>query len=392
MGVLDAPVQKVALKPDLISFPSTRDQLLLHDHAGTGFPSWEPLINGGQAAAGSLSFNGRGLELISPDVSTSSPNGQIAGCSALHRLTRPNAQSRVYMKFEWRARVFRTSAGVFSFSKGFEFGIDTADWGTASLGGTGSGGLEPVAANRTLAMVRCCIQDESNTTYYGGKWQINAGSAAAPSWIDLKDGSNNLISPTVAGYEALQVGMNYGKWLRQRTELVFLLTPVTVTAASPVTLSTTASSTAVSYTGAVDPVAGAPVTGTSVSLGTYIASVNTAAKTAVLSVNATATTNTQAGAAFTASTLVARLEGLRHNDIGFGSLAGTSGYNNSVSTNSHANDLLNQQGVVSGTAIPAISQDQGFQGGMNIYTQIDNRSNQLSKAKLLIERAKVVAF
>jgi hypothetical protein len=41
------------------------------------------------------------------------------------------------------------------------------------------GGLEPVAANRTLAMVRCCIFDESDTKYYGGKWQITHGAAQA---------------------------------------------------------------------------------------------------------------------------------------------------------------------------------------------------------------------
>jgi hypothetical protein len=204
---------------------------------------------------------------------------------------------------------------VFSFTKGFEFGLDTADWGVYNAGGTGSGGLEPVAANRTLAMVRCCIFDESNTTYYGGKWQITHGAAGSPSYVDLADNSGNLLSPTVQGYEPLQVGINQGKWIRQYTELVFDLS-------------------------------GGGVSG---------------ATSAVL-------------------------EGLRHNGIGFGSLSGgATGY--TTPTGSGRNSELLKAGFV-----PAQSTDVNFQGGLNVYVQIDNRSTQQSKAKLVVARCRVVAF
>lgn len=305
-GEVDATV-----KPDR-AFPPARRQVLLHDHAGTGFPSWVALVNGG-APAGVVSFNGHGLEIISPDVSTASPNGQMFGASALNRLTRPagvgvGGWNKVYLEWEWYARVFRTAGSVFNFTKGFEFGIDTADYGTA--------GAQPVSANRTLAMTRCCIFDESDTTYYGGKWQITHGAAGSPSMVDLLDINGNKLSPTVAGYEPLTVAQNYGKWVRQYTEQVFDLT-------------------------------GGGVSG---------------ATSAVL-------------------------EGLRHNGVGFGSLAvGPVGYEPNVSKNARANELK-QTGFV-----PAQSTDAGFQGGLNIYAQIDNRSNQLSKAKLVIARVRVVAF
>lgn len=307
-------------KPDL-SFPPKRRQVLLHDHAGTGFPSWVPLVNGG-APAGVVSFNGHGLELISPDVATGTPNGQMFGASALNRLTRPagvgraGGFNRVYLEFEWYARIFRSASNVFQASKGFEFGIDTADWGVYNAGGGGTGGLEPVVGNRTLAMVRCCMFDESNTTYYGGKWQITNGAAGSPSFIDLTDNSGNLVSPTVSGYEPLQVGMNYGKWVRQYTEIVFDLT-------------------------------GGGVSG---------------ATSAVL-------------------------EGLRHNGVGFGSLSqGPTGYTTPTGAIPRTQEFL-KPGFV-----PAQSTDAGFQGGMNVYAQIDNRSTQQSKAKLVIARSRVVAF
>lgn len=306
-------------RPDK-GFPPARRQVLLHDHAGTGFPSWVSLINGG-LPAGVVSFNGQGLELISPDVSTGTPNGQMIGASALNRLARPagvgtGGWNKLYLEWEWYARVFRASSSVFSFTKGFEFGIDTADYGVYNAGGLGPGSLEPVAANRTLAMARCCIFDESNTTYYGGKWQITHGDASAPSYVDLKDVNNALISPTIQGYEALQVGMNYGKWIRQYTEQVFDLT-------------------------------GGGVSG---------------ATSAVL-------------------------EGLRHNGVGFGSLAvGPIGYSTDTGVNPRANELK------SASFVPATTTDAGFQGGLNIYTQIDNRSTQNSKAKLVVARVRVVAF
>lgn len=308
------------LEPDG-NFPPARRQVLLHDHAGTGFPSWVPLMNG-SLPNGVVGFNGQGLELVSPDIATNAPNGQMVGCSALNRLARPagvgnpKGLSRIYMEWEWYARIFRAGGSVFSFTKGFEFGIDTADYGVAGSGGGGSGGLEPVLANRTLAMVRCAIFDEGNVTYYGGKWQITHGAAGAPSYIDLTDSAGNLLSPTVPGYEALQVGINQGKWLRQYTELVFDLS-------------------------------GGGVAG---------------ATSAVL-------------------------EGLRHNGVGFGSLAaGPTGYSRDADVNARAGELL-KPGFV-----PAQSADANFQGGLNVYAQIDNRSTQLSKAKLVIARCRVVAF
>jgi hypothetical protein len=290
-------------KPDR-SFPPARRQVLLHDHAGTGFPSWVPLVNGG-APAGVVSFNGHGLELISPDVTANSPNGQMFGASALNRLARPAAWNKVYLEWEWYARVFRSASSVFNYSKGFQFGIDTADYGVA--------GAQPSLANRTLAMTRCTIFDESDTTYYGGKWQITHGAAGAPSMVDITDKDGNKAAPTV--FPALTVGLNYGKWVRQYTEQVFDLT-------------------------------GGGVAG---------------ATSAVL-------------------------EGLRHNGTGFGSLAGTTGYDPNISTNPHANELKTV------ALLPAQSTDAGFQGGLNIYAQIDNRSTQLSKAKLTIARVRVVAF
>lgn len=370
-------------KPDL-AFPPAREQVLLHDHAGTGFPSWDVLINGG-APAGVLSFNGQGLEIVSPDVSTGSPNGQMIGASALNRFTRPSVGSKVYLIFDWKLRVFRSASGVFTYTKGVQFGLDTADFGSAGSGGGGIGGLNPVGANRTLCMARCTLYDEGAATYYGGKWQITSGSAGAPAMVDLLDHNSALISPTTAGYEAMQVGMNYGKWLRQKTEMVIDLTPQTATRAA-VTLSVTNGSTAATYTGGTSPIVGAPVTGTSVAPGTFIASTDHAGNV-TLSQNATATTATLAGASSGNATVVARLEGLRHNGVGFGSLAvGPVGYEPNVSKNARANELK-QTGFV-----PAQSTDAGFQGGLNIYAQIDNRSNQLSKAKLVIARVRVVAF
>lgn len=297
----------VSLAPDS-SFPPQRRRVLLHDHAGTGFPSWVPLMNGGQAT-GPIHFNGQGLELVSPDVAGNTPNGQAFGASALNRLTRHAAFTKLYIEWEWSFRIFRSVTSVFNYSKGPEFGIDTADFGAAST-------TQPANGNRTLAMTRCTMFDESATKYFGGKWQITHGDAASPSYVDITDADGNVASPTVNGYEGLAVGMNYGKWLRQYTEQVFDLT-------------------------------GGGVSG---------------ATSAVL-------------------------EGLRHNGIGFGSLAnGAEGYDADVSTNTRANELKTT------SLLPAQSTDGGFQGGLNIYCQIDNRSNQLSKAKLLIHRVRVVAF
>lgn len=292
-------------KPDL-SFPPKRRQVLIHDHAGTGFPAWAQLMNAG-APHGVVSFNGQGLELISPDVSTAAPNGQMFGAAALCRLTRPAGFDKLYVEWEWAYRVFRSATSVFTYTKGPQFGIDTADWGTA--------GAQPANGNRSLAMTRCTIYDEAGT-YYGGKWQIQTGDATAPSWTDLEDNSGNLLAPTVSGYQNLAVGLNYGKWVRQYTEQVFDLT-------------------------------GGGVSG---------------ATSAVL-------------------------EGLRHNGVGFGSLAsGETGYDPSTGTNARANELKQVD------FIPAQSVDAGFQGGLNLYCQIDNRSNQLSKAKLCVTRVRAVAF
>ncbi len=290
-------------KPDR-SFPPARRQVVLHDHAGTGFPSWVALMNGG-APHGVVSFNGHGLELVSPDVSTAAPNGQMFGAAALCRMSRPAAWSKIYLEWEWYARVFRSAASVFSYSKGFEFGIDTADYGPA--------GAQPAGANRTLAMARCTIFDESAGAYFGGKWQVTHGDAASPSYVNITDLSGNLASPTVT--PGLVVAQNYGKWVRQYTEQVFDLS-------------------------------GGGVAG---------------ATSAVL-------------------------EGLRHNGTGYGSLAGTTGYDPDLSTNSRANELKTP------ALLPAQSTDAGFQGGLNLYCQIDNRSNQPSKAKLVIARMRAVVF
>jgi hypothetical protein len=387
MGLVFGEVDATA-KPDL-SFPPTREQVLLHDHAGTGFPSWDVLINGG-APQGVVSFNGQGLEIISPDVSSASPNGQAFGAAALNRFSRPSTGLKVYLIWDWKFRVFRSNNGVYSYTKGLEFGLDTADFGTAGTGGSGLGGLEPVSANRTLCMARCALYDEAGV-YYGGKWQMNAGAASAPAMTDLKDLSNNLISPTVAGYERLMVGMNYGKWMRQKTEMVIDLTPQVV-AVTPLMISVTNASTAATFTGTT-PISGAPVIGTSVPIGTFVAS--TGSGTLVLSQAATATTATLAGASCSGATVVARLEGLRHNGVGFGSLAiGSTGYSTDMTANPRAQELTAQQAVANGSGIlmPAISQDAGFQGGLNVYAQIDNRSSQPSKGKLLITRCRVGVF
>lgn len=306
-------------RPDK-GFPPARHQVLANDDQRSGFAEWVPLLNG-SLAAGIVSFNGQGMELISPDVSGNTPAGQMFGASALRRLQRPagvgaaSGFSKVYLRWEWYYRVFRSNNNVFTFTKGPEFGIDTADYGVYNGGGTGVGGLEPVAANRTLAMCRCAIYDESATTYYGGKWQITHGAAGAPSYVDLKDSSGNIISPTIQGYEGLQVGMNQGKWIKQITEQVFDLT-------------------------------GGGVSG---------------ATSAVL-------------------------EGLRHNGVGFGSLSGGAVGYTTPTGSGRTNELL------STSFIPAQSTDVNFQGGLNLYTQIDNRSSQLSKATLLVTRCRAVAF
>lgn len=379
------------LKPDT-AFPPARERLLLHDHAGTGFPSWEPLINGG-AATGVVSFNGKGLEIVSPDVSTNTPNGQAFGASALMRMVRPAAQQKLYLIFDWTLRVFRSNNGVFTYTKGVEFGVDTADFGTAGTGAGGIGGVAPVAGNRTLCMARCLMYDEPNATYFGGKWQLTNGSAGAPGEFDLLDLGGNLIAPSVAGYEALAVGMNYGKSLRQRTEMVIDLTPQAL-AESQVALSVTSGSASATYTGGQVPIVGSGILGTSVAPGTFVAAVNTGTSTVTLSQNATATTSTTAGASFSGATVTARVTGLRHNGVGFGTLAGTSGYNDQIGSNAHANELIAQQATVSAAGItaPALSRDVGFLGGLNIYAQIDNRSTQASKSKLTLNRVRVGAF
>jgi hypothetical protein len=317
----DVEVNAGSLSLPDTQFPPLERRVLAHDDAGTYFPEWVPLLNG-SLPAGIIGAGGDGLELVSPDVTTAAPAGQIFGCSALRRLTRPagvgkpGGLNKIYLEWEWYLRVFRSNNAVFTFCKGVQFGLDTADWGVAGSGGSGPGGLEPVAARRTLAMCRCLIFDEGNGDYYGGKWQITHGAAGAPSYVDLTDLSGNLLSPTVAGYEALQVGMNQGKWMRQHTEQVFDLT-------------------------------GAGVTG---------------ATTAVL-------------------------EGIRHNGVGFGSLSGGPvGYSPDLIVNPRAAELL-----IAGF-VPAQSTDVNFQGGLNLYCQIDNRSNQLSKATLVATRVRALAF
>lgn len=385
-------------KPDK-SFPPASADVLLDDHPGSGFPTWVPLLGGGLTSAGSVCFDGSGLQLISPDVSTGTPDGQAAGCSVLSRDVRPPAAQRVYIRAIWQARSFHVASSVFQSSVGYEFGLDTSDWGDATVGGIGTGGLAPTPGNRTLAMIRCTQFDEGETKYYGGKWQINVGSADQARWRDLLDYNGNKIAPSTPGYERLLVGQNYAKTLRQYTEIVMLLTPqqITPVTSGGVTLTVTSASTAFSYTGTDNPILGGWVRGTSVGKDVFITGVNTGAKTGTLSVAASASTSTQAGAAYVGATITGRIEGLRHNGLGFGSLAGgATGYDRDTATNPRANELLNRQGLYddAGTpcAAPACSRDVGFQGGMNHYVQIDNRSTQASKQTMWINRYKAVAF
>jgi hypothetical protein len=176
---------------------------------------------------------------------------------------------------------------------------------------------------------------------------------------------------------------------------VILLTPSVATGFQNSTLAWTGGVTAtLTYTGTPVPVVGAPVTGTGIPLGTTISSVNTGAGTLVIDQNTSAASGS--GCVAANPRFVAAVEGLRHNGVGFGSLSGGArGYTVPVN-GQRSGELLTQMGVqtVGGQpqCVPACSVDSGFQGGMNIYTQIDNRSNQPSKAKLVVPRVRVLSF
>lgn len=290
------------------SFPPSRRQVLLHDHAGTGFPSWVPLMDG-STPRGICSFDGTGLVITSEHNHYGGVNAQFYNPLALTRLTRPGGFAKLYVEWEWSARVFvyYNAGAKWTGVKGWSLGIDTC--GSAS-------GAQPAAGPRTLAFPRCVNYDEGTSTLHSGAWQITTGDATAPSFTYLTDKDGALASPVTPGYEGLTVGLNYGKAVRQYTEQVYDLS-------------------------------GGGVVG---------------ATTAVL-------------------------EGLRHNGVGFGSLAiGGKGYDPNIATNPRANELKTV------ALLPAQTTDGQFQNGLNLMAQIDNRSTQDSRNTLWINRVRAVAF
>lgn len=294
-------------KPDT-SFPPARRRVLLHDHAGTGFPSWVPLFDS-VTPRGICSFDGQALVITTGHEHFGGVNAQFYSSMALSRLTRPGGFTKLYVEWEWSARVFVYFAAEAKWTgvKGWSFGIDTCD--------SASGG-QPAAGRRTLAFPRCLNYDEAGAVLHSGKWQLTTGDAAAPVFTDLTDVGGNLASPITPGYEGLTVGLNYGKTVRQYTEQVYDLT-------------------------------GGGVAG---------------ATTAVL-------------------------EGLRHNGVGFGSLAvGGVGYDPNIATNPRASELKTT------ALLPSRTLDGQFQNGLNLMAQIDNRSTTDSRNTLYIYRVRAVSF
>jgi hypothetical protein len=79
-----------------------------------------------------------------------------------------------------------------------------------------------------------------------------------------------------------------------------------------------------------------------------------------------------------------RHEGLRHNGVGFGVLPAGGGYDPDPGTNPRAGELTGH--------VPASGVDAQFVNGCNVYVQLDNRSNQPSKATLYVYDVLAVAF
>lgn len=195
------------------SFPPSRRQVLLHDHAGTGFPTWVPLMDG-STPRGLCSFDGTALIITSGHEHYGGTNAQYYNPLVTSRLTRPGGFNKLYVEWEWSARVYvyYTAGAKWTGVKGWSLGIDTSD---------GVAGAQPADSNRTLAFPRCVNYDEGTATLHSGAWQLTTGDAAAPGFTYLTNAAGQTISPVTAGMGALAVGLNYGKVLRQYTEQVF---------------------------------------------------------------------------------------------------------------------------------------------------------------------------
>lgn len=199
----------MALAKDLspTQFPPRYSQVIAHDNASTGFRSWVPLHDGNEPR-GMGGFDGSALVLMTEDRPSMGDNAaQFHTSGWLNRLTLPAGADRVYLRWEWAARLWRGS----TFSKGFEFGLDTDDGGVP-------GSFAPANGNRYLMMNRCLLYDEAEAIYYGGKWQHTSGAVSSPGWTDMTDSVGEEITPFK--YPRLGMGQNYGKVLRQFTEQV----------------------------------------------------------------------------------------------------------------------------------------------------------------------------
>jgi hypothetical protein len=190
-------------------FPPRHSKIICHDNASTGFPTWAPLFDGSQPR-GAGCFDGRALQIMSEDRPTTGDNAAQFHTSAwLNRLTWPAGATKIYLRWEWGAEIFRGT----NFTKGFAFGLDIDDGGDP-------GNFAPANGRRKLMMMRCTMFDESETKYYGGKWQYQTGDANAPSFADFTANSGaDKISPFA--FPRIGVGQNYNKLLRQVTEQVF---------------------------------------------------------------------------------------------------------------------------------------------------------------------------
>lgn len=205
MGVVFGQVDAVSAVD--LAFPPRHSKVVLHDNQSTGFRSWAPLHDGNEPR-GIGGFDGSALVLHSEDRASTGDNAaQFHTSSWLSRLTMPAGATRMYLRWEWAARLWRGG----NFSKGFEFGLDTDDGGAPAT-------FAPANGNRYLLMNRCCMFDEGETKYYGGKWQYTSGPVGTPALTDLTDAQGEKISPLK--YPRLGVGQNYGKVLRQYTEQV----------------------------------------------------------------------------------------------------------------------------------------------------------------------------
>lgn len=190
-------------------FPPRYSQVLLHDNGATGFRNWAPLFDGNQPR-GAGCFDGNALQIVTEDrPSTGDAAAQFHTSGWLNRLTWPAGATKVYLRWEWSSEIFRGT----NFVKGFAFGLDVDDGGDP-------GTFAPANGRRKLMLMRCTMFDESETKYYGGKWQMQTGDAAAPAFTDVTANSGvDKVSPFA--FPRLGVGQNYNKRLRQVTEQVF---------------------------------------------------------------------------------------------------------------------------------------------------------------------------